>query len=402
MSPRNGGKSSRSSSRIRRNKKESQPAANNAHPAALKALDNKSPSCNGKLPSAKEKKTKTTTNTSDDVSDLSFTFNDTQSVRHKQSEINSSNQISNFQDRNLPLPNSPLSGDNRVTLEVSDNRDSSSIPDVVSPMDNNNSPGNMSTTPSLPELPLSSPPEQLFNSSPEDPWHLTFNELRTMRARMGTLEKVEAATLNFAQELQALLGKTAATEKKASLNETRIEGMKKEIAHLRTTVENQQHTIQGLQKLKEDFKKISHKNISEMNTLVEQQREQVEQIRNLKQQIQDDTLAQGEKIQAFQTSQDAVEQHLQHQITEMREDSDHKSLLEEAYKKRHNIVIIGLPEQNNTNSFSVANQFFKTQLKLRKLPMESAYRIGSPPAESRSYIRPLIVKFYNISDRNLV
>lgn len=61
-------------------------------------------------------------------------------------------------------------------------------------------------------------PSDAFTSSPGDPWHLTFNELKVMRARMGTLEKVEAATLNFAQQLQAITSRTGDLEAKLSRN----------------------------------------------------------------------------------------------------------------------------------------------------------------------------------------
>lgn len=47
-------------------------------------------------------------------------------------------------------------------------------------------------------------------------------------------------------------------------------------------------------------------------------------------------------------------------------------------------------------------RFFKSELKLRKLDVEVAYRIGQPPPENSTYTRPLAVKFFWVSDRNLV
>lgn len=52
-----------------------------------------------------------------------------------------------------------------------------------------------------------------------------------------------------------------------------------------------------MQKMKDDFKKNSYKNVFEMNALLEQQREQVETIRTLRQEKQEKLDAQYPKEQ---------------------------------------------------------------------------------------------------------
>lgn len=75
---------------------------------------------------------------------------------------------------------------------------------------------------------------------------------------------------------------------------------------------------------------------------------------------------------------------------------------EQAYKNRFNIVITGLPENENQSPYSVAYRFFKNQLKLKKLSIEVAFRKGQVPPKDSTYVRPLVVKFTYLLDRNLV
>lgn len=415
MPPRNGSKSIRSSSRNKGKKKDPQPAVNNAHHASSPAAHHFSPTRNEELPSAKKTTTKVASLTAEPsespehVSDLSFTFIDTQNINHtcnsKETSVNG-----------------------LVTSDSSENKQTDSANDGTSLDMSDNTEFSMSTYPpnvSTPSQDIISsgyetpPPVHPFNSTPEDPWHLTFNELKTMRARMGTLEKVEAATLNFAQQLQELTGRNSATEKKVSSNTNKIKEMREEIvklrdtvekqqqaiqeiSKLRDTVEKQQQTIQGLHKLKDDFKKTSHNNITEMNSLVEQQREQVGTIRNLRQEIKLDAQKQKEQLHTFHTSQETTNKNMQKQITQAKEDADHKFLVDEAFKKRQNIVIIALPEQQDISTFSVVLTFFKSQLKLNRIWIETAYRMGRTPTEERPYTRPIMVRFASMVDRNQV
>lgn len=178
--------------------------------------------------------------------------------------------------------------------------------------------------------------------------------------------------------------------------------MGEEIEKLRTTVEKQQSTIQDLQKLKEDFKKMSHSNISQMNVLVDQQRQQVETIRTLKKEITSDTQTQKQQLQDFQTTQEVSQRNLQQQIHQAKEIADHKALLDEVFKKRHNLILTGISEKEDNNERSEVTTFFKDHLKLKNVQIITAYRLGRPPHDGRAYDRPILVKFSRLSDRNRV
>lgn len=265
-------------------------------------------------------------------------------------------------------------------------------------------------------------PEDIFTSSPEDPWHLTFNELKVMRARMGTLEKVEAATLDFAQQLQAFTNKTTALEKNTSQNALKIKQLEQEILKLQETVGKQQNTIQNVYKIKEKFSKNSQKIVSEMNGRLEQQRQQVESFRavrkdvqadtrsqkaqleafkNYCQEVQEDTQNQKQQLEAFKISCQEGQDHIQQQIRQAAEDAEHDKMLDYAFQNCHNIII-GLPEQNGNSTYSVVAKFFKNKLNMKKPSIASAYRIGRSYQDGNPYIRPILVKFYTLADRNSI
>lgn len=399
MSPRNGSGSTRSSSRNKSGRKEPHTADHNAQQTNSQAPPALSTPRDKKLPAVKKTKTKSPlpkhkTTSQDNVSELSFTFVDTDNIDKDSSsvqELYAHNTTSH--ELNKDDTESPVKTVISPPPKVGDNRDSLAALSVPQPAMENPP----SSTPTIP-----SPPAPSLHSSPGDPWHTTFNELQVMRARMGTLEKVEAATLDFAQQLQALRGEASATEERVSANADKIKAMGEEITKLRTTVEKQQNTIKDLHKMREDFKNISRTNVSEMNALVEQQRQQVQSIESLKKGIVSDTQHQKEQLKVLQTSQEASQKKLQQQITQAKEGADHKALLDEAFKKRHNLILIGLPENENHSDISEVSTFFKNKLKLKKVHIAAAYRLGNPPQDGRSYIRPVLVKFSKLTDRNMV
>lgn len=305
--------------------------------------------------------------------------------------------------------------------------------------------GSDSTTPSLRSFPaitdhLNSNSEDPFDSAPNDPWHFTFTELRSMRSRMLSLENLESVSQNLSQQLQEVKGNTSTLQAQVSTNSQQLQAsvaetseikakvnqncqhlqalkegnssmltqadnnskhiqqMESEISALKKMVQEQQQTIQDLQQVKnefkqdkEDFSKKSHKAVTEMNKLVDAQREQVESFRVIRKDINDKSEAQAKK------SEEQAQK-----ISKLSHDFDHKSLKDQAFRKSHNIAIIGLSEQESKSSYAVAMRFFKNDLKIKKPEIDVAYRIGQPPPPESPYTRPLIVKFSKLSDRNMV
>lgn len=211
MAPRNGNGSTRSSNRKKGNKKEPQTAAHNALQMDSSVPQAHSTPHDQTLPAGEKNKTKRSrgkqnTPSPRNVSDLSFTFVDSNILDKDPSQpgvlqantdaLHMFNEVGTHSASNVDTVSAPH--------EVSDNRGSqhhSSTSQSESILKGNSS--IMEGSPPPPPTPPSfqSPP---LNSTPEDPWHNTYNELRIVRARMGTLEKVEAATLDFTKQLQVL------------------------------------------------------------------------------------------------------------------------------------------------------------------------------------------------------
>lgn len=419
MAPRNGKASNRNSNK---KKKEPQAANPNAKSNTPPAQAKKSPARNKGLPASKHNNNKSPKESSPpaSVSDLSFTYVD------NNSEINTLAPMKDYVDHEENYP------DPQQRLNLSENMTSPGASGMVGDNKGNLiSPDTLDSTPQSPsDLEQHRPTHDLL-SKPEDPWHVTFNELRTMRARMGTLEKVEAATLDFAQQLQALTTRTSSNEAKISQNTDDITALKEEIYKLREKVESQQNTITNLQKVKDEFSQKSHKIVSEMNTLLEQQGQQVESLKvirqdiktdikkqkgqleafkksheqsheHFQQQIKIDTQTQNNQIEALKTSCHESQEHIQKQIEGVNAGMDHKSLTDQVFQNRNNIIITGLPEDNTHSTFSIVTGFLKNQLKLRKLRIYAAYRLGRVPSEGNTYIRPILIKFANLAERNMV
>lgn len=491
MSPKNGSGSTRKSNRNKTKKKDSQIAVSDARTTSLTASQCSTPSRSSELPLRNPNKSPTET--------VSSSPSSSDNPNYINSALNQ-DSITGVTDDTLGSPlhvfESKLSLSTlAAAAEVSDNRA------ILSPM---------ATPPQLESTPTTSAsivPEDIFQSAPTDPWHLTFNELRAMRARMSTLDRLEKVTEDLALQLQGITSKTNNMETNISKNNAQIKtlgkdvsglrkdidkqykdsqlmskeikdfkkdvaqvkevgkgisGLRKniqeqhkncqhnskilceikeeltqvgtvrkefttlkadvstqqeaqqltsnvvkeiqeEIKSLRQTVDQQQETIKDLHKIKDDFKKNSHKSVGDMNKLLEAQKAQVEQFRNIRTQVQQESQQQKQLLEDFRATSEDRQKDTQQQIQHISEDIVYKELKDKAFNNRHNLVIIGLPEQDTNNSVSVATKFFSKELKIRKrLEVTTAYRIGQVPPEGNPYIRPLIVKFAKLPDRNLI
>lgn len=403
MPPRNGGNKNRNSGRRRTKTEESQTTTPCAQPKTFQASTTTSPSRESALPVHNQNKVSPSNVSSPLHSNEGF--NSAKNSQAHTGQILDSVDVVNTQQLSKVSPKS--TGKDRATVEMGDNRGFSSSttpPPII--LHTSAVTRSMSQQPNLHQAgspPLTSDelsnqgnPEDTFNSSPSDPWHLTYTELRAMR-------------IEFAQQLQSISTRATSTETNVSTNTSNIKGMAEELHSLRELVDAQQQEIKDLQKTKEELSKIKQefsnttkKTISEMNSLLEQQGQQVQSLRTIRKDIQTESRQQKEELQSFKTLHTDIQKEVQQQFKQVNEDIAFKELKDKAFKTCHNIVILGLPENGSYTPFSVAIHFFKTKLKLRNLGVESAYRKGQSPSDDSGYIRPLVVKFYSLYDRNLV
>lgn len=112
------------------------------------------------------------------------------------------------------------------------------------------------------------------------------------------------------------------------------------------------------------------------------------------------------QVQSFQSSAHRIQaqasSEAKRQVSALEKNLAYNSLKEQAFNNRHSLVIIGLKEDPSENVYSLLKDFFKNKLKLRYLEMRTAYRMGTPSDQDSAYCRPLLVKFFKVSDRNAV
>lgn len=255
--------------------------------------------------------------------------------------------------------------------------------------------------------------------APPDPLQFIYNELREMRAgivKIAKLDSIEATTSNFSKQLQTMVDRTEALETSVSTNTTKISSLEQEIKVLKEVVSKQGKIISSVQAIKEDsikatneikvlqeiihkqgkiissvqtvkedFTKTSKEVIDNMNDLVETQREQVETFNESARKLKAETISEADR-----------------KVAELSKSIDYKSLQDKASRNRNNLIILGLKEHATSSTYSVVKAFFKNTLKLSRLSVDVAYRLGSPPPEGSDYIRPILVTFPFIADRNAV
>lgn len=86
----------------------------------------------------------------------------------------------------------------------------------------------------------------------------------------------------------------------------------------------------------------------------------------------------------------------------MAQESHFQSLREQAFDKRLNLVITGLPENDQKSTPDLVLQLFESSLNVKNIEFSSAYRMGTASDGNQSYVRPIMVKFGKINHRNRV
>lgn len=506
MSPHNNGSTTRNSSRGRKKNKEPLTATPSSNAYSSPAPPLQSPSHTEGPPLDKQNKL-----SPDNVSTPLPPVESQDSPKTDKGRV-----IDNSESGDLTILDNKCSGSRTkkntraTTAEVSDNRELSlaAATSLASPLPPNSA---------LPS-PLQNV-EDFLNPSPDDPWHVTYAELKNMRARLLTLDKVEAATIDLDRQSKAAdtdikqnssrirdvgqdvkklrkdlekqhkqnqqhfkdlkemgkdlaqvkgmgqdlislrkdldkqlktthhqaketkdMGKEVAKvaidvdkqHKLAHDNAGDLQKLKDEIATLQVTVTEQKNTIQSLQesediqklkdeisslqqtvakqkdtmsalhKIKDDFARTSHKTVKEMNELVNAQRTQVEEFKTIRKNVQQDLHKHQDQIDGLETFKTEIQQDTQKQIKHASEEHAFQALKKEAFYNRYNLVITGMPEQEERTAYSVIMKFFKTDLKLKKLEVLESYRMGQAPLEGSTYSRPIMVIFAKTGHRNLV
>lgn len=242
-------------------------------------------------------------------------------------------------------------------------------------------------------------------------------ELKAIRTRVDSLERIEATTATLATQMAGLVERTSRIESsvknnsvkiqevdaEAKANSTKLKEVNAEVVSLKETVELQGRAIVKLTTMKTDMIKRNkdtlgevnslideHKNevqgtIKEMNVLLGQQREQVDSFHTTSKRIENNIIAQVQE-----TVEERVDQNISFQ-----------KLKDQAFSCRHNLVITGLPEDPSKSPLEASKELFKS-LGVKNPKINEAFRLGTPPKSNSDYNRPTIVKFGSLSDRNKI
>lgn len=237
------------------------------------------------------------------------------------------------------------------------------------------------------------------------------SELKTIRVRMDKLDKIEAATSSLDSKIGSLLERTTSLETSVASNSTKLQAVDTEVVSLKEAIDLQGRAVAKLTTMKAD---ITKKNKSTMDTLIGQQKEQAESIQqNTKrmEQLEKNFLDQvNEKVQerVGEISQnmeknflDRVDEKVEEQVGKISQDISFKSMKDQAFQKRHNLIFAGMEEDHTKSLINSAKDLCRS-LGVDRVNIYDAFRLGSPPQEGSTYCRPLVVRFSKLSDRNRV
>lgn len=256
-----------------------------------------------------------------------------------------------------------------------------------------------------------------LESNPSAPWHMAFHQLKTMGGRMSQLDSIQETTTTLKSQMDQVLGRTLKLEKHVQQNDSEIDALRQDIEHLKQTVSNQNETIHSLKQAQQirdsqtDQQLLSFKqSLDKIEKNSEQQISQIKQSLAKREQSTEQQLSkvkqlvdrQEKKTEQLSSLRHKIKAETQDTLTQHEQLVAYNALKDKAFANRNNLVITGIAESEQYSPVSQITHFLKTQLKLEKLSIASAYRLGKEPRQGSSYSRPLLVKFKYNSDRNLV
>lgn len=226
--------------------------------------------------------------------------------------------------------------------------------------------------------------------------NLVLAELKEIKATMSSIhkiDKIEETTESISKELSGISGRTSKLEEILESTSTKIRELGDDITALKTVTRKQDQSITALTKMKEEVAQITNKKVREMNELIDNQREQVENFQ-----------ATAEKIEQNIEQNLSVEmdKKIEKKFQQLAQESHFQSLREQAFDKRSNLIITGLPEDEQKSTHDLVIEHLGTTLGIKDVTVKAAYRLGSAPADKSAYDRPTLVKFNNLQQRNRI
>lgn len=211
-------------------------------------------------------------------------------------------------------------------------------------------------------------------------------ELKDIKQQISKLDRIDKSTGALAEQLLGVVNRTSELETAVVTNAARLREYDDELGSIKTTMGKHGKSIADLKSIKEDFSKSKDKAVSDMNRLVTIQKEQVETFHT--------NSANLSKI---------IQAEVDQKLAKMERQSQFHFLQNQAFNSRNNLIVSGLAEDPNKDTVALVKDFFVNSLKISRVEIITAYRLGTAPADPTTfYARPILVTFSSLDQRNRV
>lgn len=232
-------------------------------------------------------------------------------------------------------------------------------------------------------------PPELAKEDPGKALLLVLSELRDIKTQMVKLHQLESTTASMVGQLATNTSKMGELVETVSQNKANIEGVGRDLDSLKDKVDKQSSQLVNLQDMKGDMAESTDKAVSKMNELIDIQRDQVESFNSGAKQLQKDWKRE-------------VMDEVNKKFEDLGKQKHYQSLKDQAFRNRYNLVVGGLTEEAEKTTVQIVKNFFSETLQTPDVQIRSAQRLGSQEATASKYNRPILVRFDNWADRNVI
>lgn len=294
---------------------------------------------------------------------------------------------------------SPKSGNKRSEIEESNisNETCNDVSHLQVPGMLLDQTGTISTSPEVSDnmaIDLESPNsvQTHLEITKEDPGKallLVLSELRDIKSQMVKLHQLESTTATLVGQLATNTSKMGELVSTVAQNKSSIQELSQDFHSMKVKVESHSSQLVDLQGLKEEFTDTTEKTVTKMNELIDTQRDQVDSFNSGAKQLQKEWKRE-------------VMVEVDRKFEDLENRRRFQSLKDQAFRNRFNLVLVGLPEESEKSTSQIVKDFFSDVLQAPKVKVHSSQRLGTQSASPNTYNRPILVRFGNWPDRNVI
>lgn len=249
----------------------------------------------------------------------------------------------------------------------------------------------------------------LLNDHPANPTEedlaknilLVLNEIREIKEQIVKLDKIEATTNSLAEQLGGAVKRMAKLDSAVVGNTSKIGKLDEDVLSLHSKVGKQEKVLAGFKTLKVEITKSSAETVAQMNELIDTQRQQVDSFNSGTRRLKQDIISEVDGNLTKKIQHD-ISVEVERLWAKKENEKYCQSLKDQAYENRHNLILLGLPEDQNKSCRQLVQDFFKEKLGLKNLELGEVQRLGTQPESDVNYVRPIAAQFKKLSHRNSV